>query len=407
MLSPPISAHVKWRRKQINPVTHSEDAIFRSEVRSWLTAALEGPFRALRGLGGPGREDQSFQERLEWDRHLTSVGWTCIGWPIEYGGRGLPLSQQVIFHEEYARAGAPARVNHLGEELLGPTLIAFGTEEQKARFLPKIRAVEELWCQGYSEPNAGSDLAAVSTKAHLDGDTWVLNGQKVWTSLAQDAQWCFVLCRTEAGSSRHAGLSYLLVPMDQPGVEVRPIRQLTGGSEFNEVFFTDARTSADLVVGEVGQGWVVAMGTFAFERGVSTIGQQIGFARELQQVVDAARANGSINDPVIADRIVQAQVGLDVARAHALRTLSDAEQTTRRGVEASVQKLLWAPWHRALGELAMDVLGAPALTASGQEYDLDDLQMLFLFSRADTIYGGSDEVQRNIIAERYLGLPKG
>ncbi|MCB1013335.1 MAG: acyl-CoA dehydrogenase family protein, partial [Microthrixaceae bacterium] len=216
-------------------------------------------------------------ERIAWDRHLAKHGWTCIGWPVEYGGRGLSLAQQVIFHEEYARSNAPARTNHLGEELLGPTLIHFGTEEQKKRFLPKIVSVEEQWCQGYSEPGAGSDLAAVKTRARLEGDEWVIDGQKVWTSMAHEAQWCFVIARTEPGSSRHAGLSFLLVEMDQPGVEVRPIIQLTGTSEFNEVFFEGARTPAANIVGEPGAGWGVAMGLLGFERGVSTLGQQVGF----------------------------------------------------------------------------------------------------------------------------------
>ncbi len=237
-----------------------EDEAFRAEVRSWLEEHLSGEFAELRGKGGPGREHEVHDERIEWDRHLAKHGWTCIGWPEEYGGRGLPLFQQVIFHEEYARANAPARVNHLGEELLGPTLIAFGTEEQKARFLPRIVAVEEFWCQGYSEPGAGSDLANVSTKARLvstgstDGDHYVIDGQKVWTSLAHQADWCFVIARTEPGSKRHQGLSYLLVPMDQEGIEVRPIIQLTGTSEFNEVFFTDARTDAANIVGAEGDG---------------------------------------------------------------------------------------------------------------------------------------------------------
>ena len=307
----------------------------------------------------------------------------------------------MIFHEEYARANAPARVNHLGEELLGPTLIAFGTPEQQRRFLPQIVAVEELWCQGYSEPGAGSDLANVATKARLEGDDWVLDGQKVWTSLAHVADWCFVVARTEPGSKRHAGLSYLLVPMDQDGVEVRPIIQLTGTSEFNEVFFTGARTDASMVVGEPGQGWRVAMGTLGFERGVSTIGQQVGFQRELDALLDVARANGTYDDPVVHDRLARAQVDLEVIRLNALRTLS-SEQAPQ---QASISKLLWAGWHRTLGELAMLVRGPESLT-TGPDYDLDEWQRMFLFTRSDTIYGGSDEIQRNILAERVLGLPR-
>ncbi|MFI5780110.1 acyl-CoA dehydrogenase family protein [Nocardia sp. NPDC051570] len=385
----------------------SDDARFRAEVRAWLAENLNGRFRELRGSGGPGREHEAFEERLAWDRHLAAAGWTCLGWPKRYGGREATLRQQVIFHEEYAAADAPSRVSHVGEELCAPTLLAFGTEEQKQRFLPGIRSVTELWCQGYSEPGAGSDLAAVTTSARLDGDQWVLNGQKIWTSLAHLADWCFVLCRTESGSSRHHGLSYLLVPMRQPGIEVRPIVQLTGTAEFNEVFFDNARTAADLVVGAPGDGWRVAMGTLTFERGISTVGQQIRFARELGNLEAVAKDNGALDDPVLADRFDQAWVGLRVLRAHALRTLESAHTTvdarTAAG-QASVSKLLWANWHRGLGELAMDVLGAPGLIAPPG--DLTDWQRLFLFSRADTIYGGSNEVQRNIIAERVLGLPR-
>ncbi|HEV8557391.1 MAG TPA: acyl-CoA dehydrogenase family protein [Actinophytocola sp.] len=371
---------------------------FRVEVRRWLADNLVGEFAALRGVGGPGREHEAFADRLAWDRHLAAAGWTCPGWPVEHGGRGLSLAQQVVFHEEYALAGAPSRMNHLGEELLGPTLIAFGTSAQQQRFLPRIRAVKELWCQGYSEPGAGSDLASVSTSAVLDGDEWVITGQKVWTSLAHVADWCFVLARTEPGSHRHHGLSYLLVPMRQPGVEVRPIVQLTGTAEFNEVFFDGARTAADLVVGKPGDGWRVAMGTLAFERGVATIGQQVGFRRELDALTQLARQTGALDEPVLREKLARARLGLEVMRAHAMRTLDSAEPGA-----ASVAKLVWANWHRTLGELAMEVRGAASLVHDG---DLDRWQRLFLFSRADTIYGGANEIQRNIIAERVLGLPR-
>lgn len=371
---------------------------FRATVRDWLASNLTGEFAALRGRGGPGREHEAFAERLAWDRHLAAAGWTCLGWPAEHGGRGIDLDHLVVFHEEYARAAAPARVNHFGEELLGPTLIALGTPAQRARFLPRIKAVDELWCQGYSEPGAGSDLASVSTSAEPRDGEWVINGQKVWTSLAHVAQWCFLLARTTPRSARHAGLSYLLVPMDQPGVTVRPIEQLTGGSEFNEVFFDDARTAADLVVGEPGDGWRVAMRTLGFERGVSTLGQQVGFRRELDALIELARSTGVLADPLLRERLARAHLGLDVMRSHALRTIGGT------GHEASVTKLVWATWHRALGELAMDVLGAAGLVAPDDE--LTGWQRLFLFSRADTIYGGSNEIQRNIIAERVLGLPR-
>jgi acyl-CoA dehydrogenase len=386
----------------------TDDVEFRHVVREWLTDNLVGEFAKLRGLGGPGSEHVAFEERLAWNRHLAAAGWTCLGWPVEHGGRGATTAQQVIFHEEYARANAPHRVNHLGEELLGPTLIALGTRAQQARFLPRIKDVTELWCQGYSEPGAGSDLANVATTARLEGGQWHVTGQKVWTSLAHLAQWCFVLARTEPGSSRHHGLSYLLVPMDQPGVDVRPIRQLTGTSEFNEVFFDDARTDADLVVGEPGDGWRVAMATLGFERGVATLGQQVGFRRELDALITLAKENGAARDPILRDKLTRAHVGLEVMRAHALRTLRSVTSGTS-GTESSVAKLLWAHWHRDLGELAMQVRGAASMIEEGTddpETTLDEWQRLFLFTRADTIYGGSDEIQRNIIAERTLGLPR-
>ena len=382
----------------------AEDEEFRGRIRGWLTDNLSGEFAALRGLGGPGREHEHFEQRLAWNRHLAASGWTCLGWPPEHGGQGATLAQQVIFHEEYARSGAPARVGHMGEELLGPTIIAFGTRAQQERFLPPIAAVQELWCQGYSEPGAGSDLASVSTSAVLDGDHWVVTGQKVWTSLATVADWCFLLARTDLGSRRSAGLSYLLVPMHQPGIIVRPIRQLTGTSEFNEVFFDGARTPREMVVGEVGDGWRVAMATLAIERGVSTLGQQVGYQRELAALIDVARRNGAAGDPLLRDRLARAWIGLQVMREQVLSMLDSTDQGGPAG--DSVVKLLWSRWHRELGELAMDVLGPPSLIAHGPPYDLDDWQRLHLFSRADTIYGGSQEIQLGIIADRALGLPR-
>ncbi|BAX95896.1 putative acyl-CoA dehydrogenase FadE [Mycobacteroides stephanolepidis] len=381
------------------PLSEISDDQVRAEIREWLAENLVGEFAELKGLGGPGSEHVAFEERLAWNRLLAAAGWTCLGWPVEHGGRGATVSQRVIFYEEYARAEAPHKVNHLGEELLGPTLIAYGTPEQQQRFLPAIRDVTELWCQGYSEPGAGSDLANVSTTAVRDGDEWVINGQKVWTSLALQSQWCFVVARTEPGSARHKGLSYLLVPLEQPGVEIRPIIQLTGTSEFNEVFFDSARTAADLVVGEPGDGWRVAMGTLTFERGVSTLGNQITYARELSRLAELAKSNGSADDPAIRERLAQAYVGLRTMRAYALATMDE-----ERPGQDNVSKLLWANWHRDLGELAMEIIGKSTLLTDDGE--MDEWQRLFLFSRADTIYGGSNEIQRNIISERVLGLPR-
>ncbi|UQE75558.1 acyl-CoA dehydrogenase family protein [Gordonia sp. PP30] len=400
--------------------TPDADAVFAAAVRRWLDDNLTGEFAHLRGRGGPGSEHEFFAERLAWDRHLAAAGWTCLGWPVAHGGRGATLAQRIIFHQEYARANAPARVNHLGEELLGPTLIEYGTPAQQARFLPGIVGVTELWAQGYSEPGAGSDLADIATTAVRRGDDWVINGQKIWTSLAHLSQWAFVLARTEPAdgtSSRHRGLSFLLVPLDQPGVTIVPIQQITGTSEFNEVFFDDAVTEASLVVGEPGDGWKVAMGLLQFERGVSTLGQQVGFTRELDDLVELAKSNGAVKDPEIASRLRRARIGLMVMDANARRTLA-GDVVSATGA-ASVAKLLWAGWHRDLGQLAADVAGAtvllgPAATSEGRPNDiyrpdhveLDEWQRLLLFTRADTIYGGSNEVQRNIIAERVLGLPR-
>ena len=383
----------------------SPDA-FRARVRDWLTEHVRGEYALLQGRGGPGDEDVGFDIRVRWERKLGEHGWIGLGWPREFGGLDASVEEQVVWAEEYARVQAPARVNHMGENLLAPTLIEYGTREQCHRFLPGIRAGTERWCQGYSEPDAGSDLANVKTRARLDGDDWVIDGQKVWTSLAHVSHWCFVLARTEPGSERHRGLSFLLVPMDQLGVEVRPIIQPTGGGEFNETFFDGARTSADLVVGQPGDGWKVAMGLLGFERGISTLAQQVGFARELDTAIDIARETGRATHPVVRQQLARAHTGLRLMRWNALRSMSG------RGVpgpEASISKLFWATWHRDLGELMVDLQGAAGMIGPGDPrdgYHLTLEQKLFLFTRADTIYGGSNEIQRNVLGERVLGLPR-
>ncbi|GGT36286.1 acyl-CoA dehydrogenase family protein [Streptomyces purpureus] len=369
--------------------------VFRQEARDWLRAHPPG------------------DDPRRWERELGQGGWIGIGWGVEgYGNRRAGLTQQVVWAEEYARAAAPARLGHIGENLLAPTLVAYGTKEQQDRFLPGIARGETLWCQGYSEPGAGSDLAALRTRAVRDGDgAYRVTGQKIWTSLALDADWCFVLARTEEGSRRHHGLSFLLVPMDQPGrIEVRPIRQMSGTSEFNEVFFDGALAQAHDVVGGEGNGWTVAMGLLALERGVSTLAQQIGFEQELRQVVRLAVDSGAVHDPVLKDRLVRQWAELRTMRWNALRTLGGGATPGPEAAGApNVAKLLWGRWHQRLGELAMQVKGPAGAAGPGpwsESYELDELQRLFLFSRADTIYGGSDEIQRTVIAERILGLPK-
>jgi alkylation response protein AidB-like acyl-CoA dehydrogenase len=384
--------------------TSVEQDTFRKEVRSYLDDLLGGDFASIRGRGGPGDEHSCFEERLAWERRLGADGWTCVAWPAEFGGRALPLDQQVIFYEEYARAGGPGRLGHIGEGLIGPTLIHFGTPEQQQRFLPAIRLGHELWCQGYSEPDAGSDLANVQTRADLDGERWIVNGQKVWTSNAHWSHWCFVLARTNRDVPKHKGISFLLVPMDAPGIEIRPIVQITGTSEFNEVFFADTPTDVDLVVGGVDNGWRVAMGLLAFERGASTLGQQFGFLREFEAVLDSARRNGRARHPVVRQRIAAMWSRLEIMRWNSLRMLTAADRPELSG-PSYVSKLYWARLHRDLGELAIEVLGADGEICDDQPYGLGAAQRLFLYTRADTIYGGSNQIQRNIIGERALGLP--
>ncbi|MFD7665438.1 acyl-CoA dehydrogenase family protein [Streptomyces sp. NPDC059788] len=382
-----------------------EDEVFRGEVRSWLGERL--------GVGGWSGAFEDLSVRRSWERELGRGGWIGIGWDRacgSYGNREATLAQQVVWAEEYAGARAPERVGHIGENLLAPTLIAYGDAAQRKRFLPPVARGEELWCQGYSEPGAGSDLAAVRTVAVRDGATYRISGQKVWTSLARTADWCFVLARTDPGERRHRGLSFLLVPMDQPGrVEVRPIRQMTGTAEFNEVFFDGAVARAEHVVGGPGAGWRVAMGLLARERGVSTLAQQVGFAVELVEVRDAAVRTGAVRDPVLRDRLVRLWAELRVMRWNALRTLGPAAGDAGA---PSVAKLLWSGWHQRLGELSMRVRGADAACGPREwtadaPYELDAEQRRFLFSRADTVYGGSDEIQRTIIAGRVLGLDGG
>ena len=384
------------------------DEEFRAEVASWLRENLCGEFEIIRGRGGPGDEHMYVAERKAWEQKLCAGGWTCIGWPEAHGGRGASIEQQVIFNEEYARAGGPGRIGHIGETLTGPTLIAFGSDEQQQRFLPGILRGEELWCQGYSEPSAGSDLANVKTKARFDeaSGQWLISGQKVWTSLAHESHYCFVLARTDPDSVGHKGLGFFLLAMDQPGVDVRPIEQLTGTCEFNEVFFDEAVCGAGDIVGAPGEGWKVAMGLLGFERGVSTLGQQMLFQNEFNDIVRVARENGAAQDPTIRQRIADAHVGLRIMRFNSMRMLSAGGDDGSLQKEAMIYKLYWSTWHRNLGKLAMDVLGAESEILDDGPYELNRLQSMYLFTRSDTIYGGTNQIQRNIIAERALGMPR-
>jgi alkylation response protein AidB-like acyl-CoA dehydrogenase len=374
---------------------------FRQEAADWLNVQLSGPFKAIRGQTN---QVDAVEERRAWEQALGAARWSVIGWPEQWGGRDASIAQQIIFAEEYARAKGPPRVGHLGVELLGPTLIAMGSEEQKRRFLPDIAQGRTIWCQGYSEPGAGSDLANVKTRARRTEQGYRIDGQKIWTSMGTIADWCFVVCRTEPGSVGNKGLSFLLAPMDQPGVTPRPIRQMTGEAEFAEVFFDDALASAEDRIGAEGEGWKVAMELLGFERGVSTLAQQMHFRTELDEIIEIARTNGMARDPMTRQKIAQAHAGLKIMRYNALRMLSEGDGGGLSGA-AYTYKLYWSRWHRDLGELAMDVLGQTGEIGVSEER-FDGLPNMYLMSRSDTIYAGTDQIQRNIIAERGLGLPR-
>ena len=278
---------------------------FRAEAADWLNEQLAGPFKAIRGQTN---QVDAVEERRAWEQALGQARWSVIGWPEQWGGRDASIAQQIIFAEEYARAKGPPRVGHLGVELLGPTLLAMGSEDQKQRFLPGIAQGRDIWCQGYSEPGAGSDLANVKTRARREGDRYLIDGQKIWTSMGTFADWCFVVARTEPGSVGNKGLSFLMVPMDQPGVDSRPIRQMTGEAEFAEVFYDGAEALVADRVGEEGAGWAVAMALLGFERGVSTLAQQMHFRNELDAIIAAARANGTASNPIIRQKIAELYV---------------------------------------------------------------------------------------------------
>lgn len=387
---------------------------FKEEVETWLSEHLVGEFAKAKGKGGTGQEDIDTQLLLAWEAELAKGGWLGINYPKEWGGRECSLFEQVIFYTSYVEVRAPGRIPNMGVTLLGPTLLEHGTDAQKEKFISKILSGEEFWCQGYSEPDAGSDLAGIRTSAERKEGGWVINGQKIWTSLAQFSDWCFAVCRTDSDSTRHAGLSYLLVPMDAKGIEVRPIIQITGGDEFNEVFFDDVWIEEDLIVGEEGNGWRVAMATLGYERGASTLGQQLSFRQEFEDFIALIKESNRLAKtnihPKIRLELAKAYEELEIMRFNNMRMLSAIEGRIP-GNEASIAKLYWSEWHKRLGELMVNVLGPAALTASkGQESEglgaLSRWQRTFLYSRAHSIYAGTSEVQRNIIGEKALGLPK-
>jgi alkylation response protein AidB-like acyl-CoA dehydrogenase len=382
----------------------TEEEEFRTEFRDWLAEHLVGDYAKHLGVGSA-TDPSCWELRKEWEQELAAGRWLNITWPVEYGGRGGTLNQEVIFLMEFARARAPYWVGVHGRDLFGPTLLRHGSPEQKARFLPKITAVEEFWGQGFSEPEAGSDLAGLRTRAERDGDQWVLNGQKIWMTFGMYADWLYVLCRTDPTAPKHAGISLIIVPRHQDGVDIRPIRNIAGGREFCEVFLTDARTDIDLVVGDVDNGWRVAMGTLGTERVLTTLATQFGFDEEMDDLLSELRRRGRTSDALVRQRVAQAWIGLQVNRYNNYRALTSLMRRGELGPESSFSKLFWANWHRNFGALMIDVLGADEMVV-GDDYELDPFQRIFIDSRAETIYGGANEIQRNIVGERVLGLPK-
>jgi alkylation response protein AidB-like acyl-CoA dehydrogenase len=404
-------------------LTYPADAEeFRIEIRRWLVDNLpDGWFDE----GFEMTEARRAEFNLTWPTKLFEGGWICATWPTEYGGKGLTTMQGVVLAEEFARARAPMRGDFFGDTLVGPTLLQWGTEEQKREFLPGILQGRTRWCQGFSEPDSGSDLASLMTSALLDGDEWVINGQKVWTTQGHHADYCFLLTRTDPDAPKHKGISYLLVPMNQPGVEVRGITQPDGTAEFCEVFFSDARCPADNVVGGINNGWKVANSTLAFERGQSATTGYRRFEEEYRLMLEGATNNGAISDPIIRQRLMQFYSKIQILRINGLRNLTSAVHGTKdMGVITlgATNKMFWSEMHKAAMELALDIFGAQSMLVDAgpagsswpgtqrerrrSGYPVSSMMSAFFFSRSETIWGGTSQIQRNIVGERVLGLPR-
>jgi alkylation response protein AidB-like acyl-CoA dehydrogenase len=370
---------------------------FRDELRAWL--ADHHPGRE------PAGDEAAFEFRRDWQRRLHGAGWAGVSWPTEYGGRGATLVEQAIFNEETVRAGTPQLANVLGLAMGGPTVIAHGTEEQRRRYLPPILSAEEIWCQGFSEPDSGSDLASLKTRARRDGDHWVVTGQKVWTTFAQHAKWCMLVARTDPDAPKHKGLTYFLMDMEQEAVQVRPLVQITGEAEFNELFIEEAGIPHANIVGGEGNGWAVAITTLMHERATLAFGLQVAVQIALRELIEKARTTrggdgAAAEDPVIRQRLAQLLIEAEVLRLNAYRGLSAVMRTGVPGPEGSLGKWHWSEVNQALTELAMDIAGPHAMTTE------DEWTYRFLRARANSIEGGTTEILRNIVAERVLGLPR-
>ncbi|HZS29146.1 MAG TPA: acyl-CoA dehydrogenase [Candidatus Angelobacter sp.] len=386
-----------------------EEIKFRDELRSWLAANVPKDWDE--------RREESLESRFDylkrWQHKLYEGGWAGISWPKEYGGRGASLMQQVIFWQEMALAQAPPLANVLGLGIIGPTIIHFGTEAQKKRYLAKILSAEEIWCQGFSEPDAGSDLANVRCEAHLDGDHYVINGQKVWNSYGWAADWCELVVRTDPNVPKHKGLTVLLVDMKSAGVDVRPLRQMTGETEFNELFFHDVRVPAANVVGKVNEGWSVAMGTLMHERGTFGAGLQITYKRNMERLINLARTtqrNGhpAAQDPIIRQKLAQCYAEIEIMRLNQMRAFSRISSTGVPGPEGSIQKIFWSELNQRFQQIAQELLGAFGQLEAGDHHAIDNGMWAYgyLRTRGNTIEAGTSEIQRNIIGHFVLGLPK-
>ena len=403
-------------RVAMDPTYSREAEQYREKIRAFLAENLPSGWQGMGALP----EDERREWQLEWRQRLADAQLLGVSWPTEYGGPGLTETEQVVLAEEFAKAGVPTGGSNDGFSIsmVGNTIIQAGTEEQKKHFLPRILSGEYVFCQGYSEPDAGSDLANLGLKAEADGDEWVINGQKIWTSSGHLANWIFLLARTDLDAPKHKGISFLLVPMDQPGIEVRPIVNMVGMRDFNEVFFTDARAPIENVVGEVNGGWMVAVTLLGFERGKSASVVSIPYRNEFERVLKEARERGRTSDPTIRQRLAAAYARVEIMRYSGLRTLTDFLSGHVPGPEASLSKLMWSEHHKTFTELSLEILGADAMAPAGPHatntiaadvvgapFSSQAWVDTFLGARPGTIYAGTSEIQRNILGERVLGLP--
>ncbi len=387
----------------------TEERLFRDELRAWLGANVPSDWKQ--------RREDPLETRFEylraWQSKLYEAGWAGVSWPKQYGGRGATLMQQVIFWQEMARAGAPPLANVLGLGLIGPTIIAFGTDAQKRRYLPKILSAEEIWCQGFSEPNAGSDLASLQMEARQEADSYIVNGQKVWTSYGWVADWCELVVRTDPNAPKHKGLTVLLVDMKTPGIEVRPLRQMTGETEFNELFFHDVSVPVENVVGNVNEGWDVAIGTLMHERGTFGAGLQITYQQNIQRLIELSRQfrrNGrrAAEDPLIRQELAQCYAEIEIMRWNQMRAFSRISATGVPGPEGSIQKLFWSELNQRLQQVAQEMLGPYGQLDGSDSHAIDNglWSYGYLRARGNTIEAGTSEIQRNIVGHFVLGLPR-